>query len=119
MMKDFMPDCIFCKIAKGEIPSEIVYKNEVVTAFKDLSPVSPVHILIIPNGHYHDLNECRETEADLLGHILLASAQIAREQGISESGYRVIVNDGPDAGQTMFHLHFHLLGGRPLEFRTQ
>ncbi len=116
MMKAYDSNCIFCKIAQGEIPSEIVYQDEKVTAFYDLSPKAPVHILIIPNGHYTDLNDCREEDAALLGHILLAAAKIAGEKGIGETGYRVIVNDGPDAGQTVFHLHYHLLGGRPMTF---
>ena len=119
MMRQFDQDCIFCKIAKGDIPSKIVYQDEFVTAFEDLSPVTPVHILIIPNGHYRDLNDCGEDEAGLLGHILLSAAKIAKIQGISDSGYRVVAHDGPDASQTVFHLHFHLLGGRPMNFRSQ
>lgn len=115
-MRNFDSDCIFCKIAQGEIPSEIVYQDEKVTAFKDLSPKAPVHVLIIPNGHYSDLNDCGEEDAEWMGQVLLTAARIAREQGIGESGYRVIVNAGPDAGQTVFHLHYHLLGGKPMAF---
>ncbi|HNY18897.1 MAG TPA: histidine triad nucleotide-binding protein [Flexilinea sp.] len=118
-MRNFDSDCIFCKIAKGEISSEIVYRDEFVTAFKDLSPVAPVHILMVPNGHYLDLNDCAESDKELLGYILLVGAKIAKQLGIDQSGYRIIVNDGPDAGQTVFHLHFHLLGGRPLAFKNQ
>ena len=112
-------NCIFCKIVRKDIPSEIVYQDDKVTAFKDLSPIAPVHVLIVPNSHIFSLAECPEDQAALLGDVLLAGAKIARDLGIEQSGYRIVVNNGPDAGQTVFHLHFHLLGGRELQFKTQ
>ncbi len=118
-MKAFNDDCIFCKIAKKEIPSEIVYQDDQVTAFKDLSPLAPVHILLIPNGHYASLSDCDAADSALIGHLMIVAAQIAAAQGIDQSGYRVVTNCGSDGGQTVHHLHFHLLGGRPLVFNAQ
>ncbi len=112
-------NCVFCKIVKGEIPSTIVYKDDKVTAFKDLDPVAPVHILIVPNEHIESLKDCTADQAEMIGYILLVAAKIAKAQGIEESGYRVITNVGKDAGQSVLHMHFHLLGGRPLQFRNQ
>ena len=112
-------NCIFCKIANGEIPSNFVYEDEQVAAFKDLNPVAPVHVLIVPKEHKLNLSEYGETDEQLLGHILVVAARIARELGLEESGYRVITNAGPDAGQSVMHTHFHLLGGRKLNFDKQ
>lgn len=112
-------NCIFCKIANHEIPSNFVYEDESVVAFKDLNPVAPVHILIVPKEHKLNLSEYAEDEEKLLGHILIVAAHIARELGLEESGYRVITNAGPDAGQSVMHTHFHLLGGRKLNFDKQ
>ncbi|NMA13245.1 MAG: histidine triad nucleotide-binding protein [Chloroflexi bacterium] len=112
-------NCIFCKIIRKEIPSEIVYQDEKVTAFKDLSPIAPVHVLIVPNTHIPSLSESSSEHAELLGEVLLAGAKIARDLKIDQSGYRIVVNNGADAGQTVFHIHFHLLGGRELHFKTQ
>lgn len=118
-MKPYDKNCIFCKIAKGDIPSDIVFQDESLTAFKDLSPIAPVHILIVPNGHYANVSECGEEDKELLGHILLVAAKIAKAVGIDQTGYRIITNVGDDAGQSVQHLHFHLLGGRYLEFKSQ
>ena len=109
-----MSDCIFCKIATGDIPSTRVYEDDVCIAFNDLSPQAPTHILVIPRQHVDSLAEASQGDKDMLGHLLLASADIAREQGFSDDGYRVVVNTNGDGGQTVFHLHVHLLAGRRL-----
>ena len=112
-------DCIFCKIANHEIPSEFVFEDDRVVAFKDLNPVAPVHVLIVPKDHRLNLSRYTEEDEALLGHILTVAGHIARELGLEESGYRVITNAGPDAGQTVMHTHFHLIGGRKLSFDKQ
>ena len=109
-------DCIFCKIIKGEIPSKNVYEDEVCIAFNDISPQAPVHILIIPRKHIASLNEVEKSDADILGHLLLKTSEIAKNLGIAEDGYRVVVNTNEKGGQTVFHLHVHLLGGRQFIF---
>jgi histidine triad (HIT) family protein len=109
-------DCIFCKIAAGEIPSTRVFEDDVCTAFNDLSPQAPTHILIIPREHVDSLDKAGEQERATLGHLLLSAAKIAREQGFAEDGYRVVINTNADGGQTVFHLHVHLLAGRPFVF---
>ena len=110
-----MEDCLFCKIIKGEIPSNKVYEDEYVYAFKDIQPVAPVHILIVPKKHISSLNEISDEDENLLGKIFLAIKKIAKELGVEEKGYRVINNCGKDAGQTVMHLHFHLIAGIKLE----
>lgn len=109
-----MDGCIFCKIIKREIPSTIVYEDEKVSAFKDINPEAPVHILIVPKTHIASLKEINKDNADILKDIHWAANQIANQMGIAESGFRLINNCGEDAGQTVFHLHFHLVGGRKL-----
>lgn len=109
-----MSDCIFCKIIRKEIPAAIVYEDEEVLAFDDIRPQAPVHTLIIPRKHLASLKDTGSEEAGLLGRILIRAAEIARLKGIDHSGYRVVVNTGPDSGQEVFHIHFHLLGGRRL-----
>jgi histidine triad (HIT) family protein len=104
-------DCIFCKIAAGEIGGPPVYQDEHVTAFKDINPQAPVHILVIPNKHIASVSEAAAEDEGLLGKLLRTSAKIADEQGLN-GGYRLITNTGPDGGQTVFHIHVHLLGGR-------
>lgn len=106
-----MEDCIFCKIIKKEIPSDIVYEDNEIIAFKDIQPLAPIHILIIPKKHIPSLAELSEEDEALVGKIYHVINQIAKEQGVLEKGYRVIVNCGKDAGQTVGHLHFHLLAG--------
>ncbi len=105
-------DCIFCKIVKGEIPSKKVYEDDKILAFHDISPLAPTHILIIPKVHIKDAFAITEENADLIGHIAVVAAKIAREQGLES--YRLQTNCGADAGQSVFHLHFHLLGGKVL-----
>jgi len=109
-------DCIFCKIIAGEIPSKKVYQDERVTAFHDINPVAPVHILIVPNEHIASVNEVEPGQEALLGHLFVVARQIAEAQGIAENGYRLIVNTGPHAGQVVFHLHMHLLGGHKMRY---
>ena len=109
-------DCIFCKIAAGEIPSAKVFEDERCLAFNDLSPQAPTHILIIPLKHVDSLDKARESQEELLGHLLLTAADIARAKGFADDGYRVVINTNGDGGQTVFHLHVHLLAGRPFIF---
>ena len=107
-------DCIFCNIIKGEIPSSKVYENDKIYAFNDISPVAPVHVLIIPKEHIESINDLSEKNANLISDVMLAAKEIAAQLGVSESGYRVVTNCGQAAGQTVNHIHFHLLGGRDL-----
>ncbi|HVE55533.1 MAG TPA: histidine triad nucleotide-binding protein [Pyrinomonadaceae bacterium] len=109
-------NCLFCKIAGGEIPSAKVYEDEVCVAFNDISPQAPTHILIIPREHFASLDEAGSGHQATLGHLLLTAAEIAREKGFAQDGYRVVINTNADGGQTVFHLHVHLLGGRPFIF---
>lgn len=105
-----MSDCIFCKIAKGEIQAQIIYQDEDLIAFKDLNPQAPSHILIIPVRHIENLAAAQEQDALLLGKIQLAAAKIAKELGLKD--FRLVANNGKGAGQSVFHLHYHLMGGR-------
>ncbi len=109
-----MEDCIFCKIIRREIPSEIVYEDNDIIAFKDIHPVAPIHILVIPKKHIPSLVELTKEDETRVGKIYGVINHIAKEQGILEKGYRVIVNCGKDGGQEVAHLHFHLLAGRKL-----
>jgi histidine triad (HIT) family protein len=111
-----MDGCIFCKIATGEIPSTRVHEDDVCVAFNDLSPQAPTHILIIPREHVDSLDKADGEQKETLGHLLLTAAEIARKQGFAENGYRVVINTNADGGQTVFHLHVHLLAGRPFIF---
>ena len=109
-------DCIFCKIIADEIPSRKVFEDEICIAFDDLSPQAPVHVLIIPRDHVDSLDKARPDRKETLGHLLLTAAEIAREKGFADDGYRVVINTNADGGQTVFHLHVHLLAGRPFVF---
>ncbi|MDM8533432.1 histidine triad nucleotide-binding protein [Clostridiaceae bacterium HSG29] len=111
-----MSDCIFCKIANGDIPSTKVYENEYVYAFRDLEPVAPTHVLIIPKEHIQSLNYMDESNVELLGKLMLAAKEIARLEGLAEDGYRVINNNGLMGGQTVNHFHLHLVGGRSMQW---
>lgn len=108
-----MADCIFCKIANKEI-GQLIYEDESVVAFNDLNPQAPVHVLIIPKKHIERLSQVGKEDECLVGHILSVAGKIAHERGIIDTGYRVVVNEGEAAGQSVWHLHFHLLGGRQL-----
>jgi len=105
-------DCIFCRIIQGKAPARIVFQDEEVTAFWDVAPRTPVHLLIVPNRHIDSLNQLEAVDAALMGRLCLTAARLAAEQGISASGYRLVINTGIDAGQSVSHLHLHLLGGR-------
>ena len=107
-------DCIFCKIIAGEIPSNKVYEDERVLAFRDIAPQAPTHILVIPKAHISSFAFITEENAPLVAHILTIAAKIAREEGLEDGGYRIVSNCGADAGQTVPHLHFHILGGKKL-----
>jgi histidine triad (HIT) family protein len=112
-MTDATRDCLFCRIIRGEIPSKKVYEDEDVFAFEDIQPQAPTHVLVVPKKHFAGLKEAGGEHAELIGRCHLAAAQIARQRNI-EQGYRTVLNVGPDAGQSVFHLHVHVLGGRSL-----
>ncbi len=105
---------IFSKIISGEAPADIVYSDDQVTCFRDISPAAPVHILIVPNKEIPTVNDLTEEDAALVGHMMLTAKTLAEREGIAESGYRLIVNCNRDGGQVVYHLHMHLLGGRPM-----
>ena len=107
-------DCIFCKIVAGEIPCKQVYADEEIIAFHDINPQAPVHILVIPRKHISDLNEASAEDQALLGALLLRARDIAEQAGVAQSGYRVVLNTGPHANQSVFHIHLHILGGRQI-----
>ena len=107
-------DCIFCKIAEGKIPGQILYQDNGIVAFPDINPVAPVHILVIPKKHIPALTDVTKAYLSLIGKMVSVANQLAREKGISESGYRLVINNGKDAGQLVPHLHIHLIGGRKL-----
>jgi histidine triad (HIT) family protein len=111
-----MDNCLFCKIAKKGIPAKVVYEDETILAFEDIHPKAPTHVLIIPKDHFASLNDVPEDKGDLLAHILIKARQIARDKGIAESGYRIVLNTARDSGQDVFHIHFHLLGGRKMSW---
>jgi histidine triad (HIT) family protein len=107
-------ECTFCKIIAGEIPSELEFSDEQVTAFRDINPVAPTHILIVPNRHIPSTNQISAQDEALVGHMINVARQLAEKEAIQDSGYRLIINTGPDAGQVVFHLHLHLIGGQPM-----
>jgi len=109
-----MTDCLFCRIVTGEIPGDIVYQNDQVLAFRDLNPQAPTHILIIPKQHIATTNDIQPEQAELAGQMVLAAQKIAHDEGIAESGYRTVLNCNAGAGQSVYHIHLHLLGGRPM-----
>ena len=109
-------DCLFCKIVAGKIPAALLYEDAACVAFDDINPQAPHHVLIVPREHLDSLDKARDIHAETLGRLLLAAARIAREKGFSEDGYRTVINTNGDGGQTVFHLHIHLLGGRPFVF---
>lgn len=111
-----MTDCIFCKIAQGEIPADKVYEDEQVIAFPDINPQSPVHILVIPRRHIPGILEVKDQDRDLLAHLHKVANQVAVEKRLSERGFRVVINCKADGGQEVYHLHFHLLGGRKMNW---
>ena len=108
--------CLFCRIVTGQIPAEIIYSNEHAVAFRDINPQAPVHVLVIPRTHVDSLAEAARDDAEMLGPLLRAAARVAEEQGLSASGFRTVINTGAGAGQSVFHLHVHVLGGRSLNW---
>ncbi len=111
-----MPDCLFCKIVAGDIPGSIVHRDEHLLAFKDINPQAPLHVLIVPRRHIASLNDLGPEDDDLVGEMVRRAAAIAREHGCADSGYRTVFNCNADAGQTVFHIHLHVLGGRRLSW---
>ena len=109
-----MENCLFCKIAAGQVPSKIVYQDQDVVAFVDINPQAPHHVLIIPRRHIDSMTDLTLEDGPILARLFTTAARLAHDMGIDESGYRFLTNVGPDAGQSVFHLHFHLLGGRRL-----
>lgn len=107
-------DCVFCRIAEGEVPSTPAYEDERAVAFHDLNPQAPIHLLVIPRRHVESVADLPDADADLAGHLLLVAARAAREAGLEEDGYRVVANAGAHGGQTVSHLHLHVLGGRQM-----
>lgn len=112
-----MEDCIFCKIVKGEIPSKKLYEDEEVLAFYDVNPEAPVHFLVVPKKHIQSVSEINEKNAYVISHIFIVISKIAKELNIDKDGYRVISNVGDNGGQSVKHIHFHVLGGRKLELK--
>lgn len=111
-----MTDCIFCKIIAGEIPGDIIYQDDDVLAFRDLNPQAPTHALVIPKKHISTINDIQSDDAELVGKMFLAAQKIAKADGIAEPGYRTVMNCNSGAGQTVFHIHLHVLGGRAMSW---
>ena len=109
-----MDDCIFCRIAAGGIPANVLHQDEDLVAFRDIDPKAPVHVLVIPRRHVDSVNELESGDAGLVGRMVLVARSVAISEGIAEPGYRLVLNTGPDGGQSVGHLHLHLLGGRGL-----
>ena len=109
-------NCLFCRIVAGETPADVIYKDERCLAFRDTNTQSPVHVLVVPRDHLDSLDDAAQKDEAPLGHLLRVAARVANEQGLSESGYRTVINTGAGAGQSVFHLHLHVLGGRPLNW---
>jgi len=105
-------ECLFCKIIKGEIKADKVYEDELSIGIRDINPQAPVHVLIIPKNHISTLNELTENNKNLIGHLFLVAQEIAKKEGVAERGYRTVINCNREAGQSIFHIHLHLLGGR-------
>lgn len=108
--------CLFCNIVAGSIPANVIYRGPSVTAFRDINPQAPTHLLIVPNRHIAAIADVTEDDRDVLGAMIAVANQLAQEEGVAESGYRLVVNNGADGGQTVQHLHLHLLGGRPMKW---
>ena len=111
-----MADCLFCKMVSGEIAPDIVFENEDVLAFRDVNPQAPLHVLVIPKTHIATVNDLTPEDADLVGKLYLAAQQIAADEGVAEPGYRMVMNCNPEAGQSVYHIHLHVLGGRPMSW---
>src|SRR5690554_1960012 len=111
-----MKDCLFCKIVNGEMNTDIIYEDEAIMAFQDIEPQAPVHILIIPKKHISTLLDLEKEDEALIGHIYSVAVQLARDNGIAEDGFRIVSNCNKEGGQSVYHIHFHLLGGRNMQW---
>jgi len=111
-----MENCLFCKIIAGDIPAEIVFENENLLAFRDISPQAPTHILLIPKIHISTLNDLEPTNSTTVGEMVRTASELAKKEGFSDAGYRTVFNCNADGGQTVYHIHLHLLGGRPFNW---
>mgnify|MGYP001029008784 CR=1 FL=1 len=109
-------DCLFCRIAEGSVAADVVREDEHLVAFRDINPQAPTHILIIPRKHMPSVSELKEEDEGLIGKLFLAAKELARAEGIADRGYRMVINAGAEAGQTVFHVHLHLLGGRGMDW---
>ena len=109
-------DCLFCKLISGEIPATEVYRDDDIFAFEDINPIAPTHILVIPIKHLSDIKSANEDDQELIGKMLLVANQIATEKGLAEDGFRYVINTGKNGGQTVYHLHLHIIGGRSLSW---
>jgi histidine triad (HIT) family protein len=109
-----MSNCLFCKFVRKEIPTRVVFEDDSCLVFEDINPKAPVHVLLVPKKHIASIDTMSPEDEMTLGHLTLVSRQIAQEKKVDQSGYRVVINTGPDAGQSVFHIHMHLLGGRPM-----
>jgi histidine triad (HIT) family protein len=109
-----MSDCLFCKIVDGKIPAQLVYQDDRAVAFRDINPQAPTHVLVVPRRHIPSLNDLVAADAELVGYLHLVAQKLAQQEGVAAGGYRVLFNTGKQAGQTVFHIHLHLLGGRDL-----
>jgi len=114
-----MENCVFCEIVYGRVSTPILLEDDRIIAFKDIKPVTPVHILVIPKKHIASLEDIEMPDVDLLGHMVNSARELAKQNHLDQSGYRLVINTGPDAGQSVFHLHLHLLGGRKMPFRFE
>jgi len=110
------PDCLFCRIVRGEIPASLVHEDERIIAFRDIAPQAPTHILLIPRAHLGDVLDLGEADGPLLARLMTTAARLAVDAGLDRSGFRLVTNTGADAGQSVQHLHWHLLGGRPMQW---
>ncbi|MDQ7075659.1 MAG: histidine triad nucleotide-binding protein [Gammaproteobacteria bacterium] len=111
-----MSDCLFCNIVDGKIPAEIVYENKQVVAFRDLNPQAPLHVLLIPKKHIATLNDLESEDSAVMGALILAAKKVAEAEGVAESGYRTVINCGEQGGQSVYHIHLHLLAGRQMQW---
>jgi len=111
-----MNNCTFCQIIAGKSPGTIVYQDKQATAFRDIHAVAPIHLLIVPNKHISSINEMAPTDESIIGHLFTIARKLAKQEDTDKSGYRLIINTGPDACQTIFHIHVHLIGGKPMRY---
>ena len=111
-----MNECLFCRIVARQADGEILYQDDQVTAFRDINPAAPTHVLIVPNRHIASVNDLTTGDEQMVGHLFLVARQLAGQEGIDQPGYRLIINTGPHAGQAVFHLHLHLIGGQRMRF---